>query len=73
MSNPNLRGVFRLLGIGWYVAVCMGGITLLGNYLDNKISSSPMFTITGLIIGMILAAYGTYVGLRSLILENKDS
>ena len=73
MGNQNLGRVFGLLGIGWYVAICVGGSTILGNYLDNKINSSPVFTITGLIIGLILAGCGTYIGLKSLISENISS
>ena len=72
MSNHNLRRVFGLLGIGWFVAICVGGLTLLGNYLDNQISSPPIFTMTGLILGLIIAGYGIYVGLKSLISENKE-
>ena len=51
----------------------MGGLTLFGNYLDKVINSSPMLTITGLLLGLIIAGYGTYVGLKSLVLENKEN
>ena len=73
MRNHNLRRVFGLVGIGWFVAICMGGLTLFGNYLDKGINSSPMLTITGLLLGLIIAGYGTYVGLKSLVLENKEN
>ena len=73
MSNHNLRRVFGLLGIGWFVAICIGGPTLLGNYFDNHFDSSPIFTITGLIIGLIVAGCGTFLGLKSLISENLDN
>ncbi|GIT16903.1 MAG: hypothetical protein CM1200mP38_5600 [Dehalococcoidia bacterium] len=73
MRNHNLRRVFGLVGIGWFVAICMGGLTLLGNYLDKVINSSPHFDYHRISTGSDNCWIGTYVGLKSLVLENKEN
>jgi F0F1-type ATP synthase assembly protein I len=50
----------RLLGIGWYVALCialgMGG----GVWLDRSLSTAPVFTLVGLFLGLGAAFVGGY-------------
>jgi F0F1-type ATP synthase assembly protein I len=56
----------RLTGIGFYIAICIVGGTLLGWWLGDK---QPIFMIIGLVAGLILAVYGVYRMIRSVINE----
>jgi F0F1-type ATP synthase assembly protein I len=56
----------RLTGIGFYIAICIVGGTLLGWWLGDK---QPLFMIIGLVAGLILAVYGVYRMIRSIINE----
>ncbi len=46
------------MGIGWYVAVCIGGGTYGGFLLDRRFEISPLFTLLGLALGIAVAVVG---------------
>jgi F0F1-type ATP synthase assembly protein I len=50
----------RLIGIGWYFAVCIVLGVVGGVLLDRAIDSAPWFTLLGLLGGLFVAAYGGY-------------
>ena len=58
----------RLTGIGFYIAICIVGGTLLGWWLGDK---QPLYMIIGMVVGLILAVYGVYRMIRSIIDEQK--
>jgi F0F1-type ATP synthase assembly protein I len=62
----------RLIGLGWYIALSIAGGTLGGLWLDNKFDTRPVFIITGLFTGMIVAFYGVYRMIRPLMKNNTD-
>lgn len=55
-----LELALRLLGMGWYVGICIVFGVLGGRWLDNKLHTSPMLVIVGLLLGIIVAFYGLY-------------
>jgi F0F1-type ATP synthase assembly protein I len=59
----------RLLGIGWYVALCialgMGG----GVWLDRSLSTAPVFTLVGLFLGLGAAFVGGYRMLMEVLAD----
>jgi len=57
--------VFRLLGIGWYVAVCIVGGGLCGLWLDGQFGLRPLFSLLGMGVGIFVAVFGMY---RMLVL-----
>ena len=63
-----LPPALRLVGIGWYVALCIvlgaGG----GVWLDRRFDLSPVLTLLGLFLGLGLAFYGGYLMLLDVIL-----
>ena len=73
----NTRGkgtVFRLLGIGWFVAVCIGGGTVVGRLLDGRLDLDfPVFTLLGLGVGIALAIAGMFMMLMAVLANNTDS
>ena len=59
----------RLLGIGWYFALCItlgvGG----GVWLDSQLGITPLFTFAGLFLGMAAAFYGGYRMIMEYVLN----
>lgn len=62
----------RLMGIGWYVGLCVAGGILGGIWLDNKLGTSIIFTLVGVVLGLVLASYGTYRMISPLLREGRD-
>ena len=66
------RAALRLVGMGWYVGLCLllgvGG----GLWLDNRLNTRPILVIAGLIAGLILAFYGVYRMLLPSIKRTRD-
>ena len=54
------EAAFRLIGVGWYVGVCIVLGVFGGLWLDDKLNTSPILVIVGLILGIIVAFYGVY-------------
>jgi len=55
--------VFRLIGIGWYIGICVAGFAFAGRWLGQKLDGSgteAILTIVGLLLGLTVAFYGTY-------------
>ncbi len=67
-----MGSVFRLLGIGWYVALCILGGGLGGYWLDGKLDISPLFTLLGLGLGLALAFFGMIKMLMAVLAESPD-
>ena len=60
MDRRTLATVLQLVGVGWYVALCIVGGTLGGLWLDGRLETLPAFTLTGVVLGGGVAFYGTY-------------
>jgi ATP synthase protein I len=58
--QPALKVLGRVLGVGWYIAIAIVLGLLGGLWLDGKFNTKPLFTIIGLIIGILAAVYGVY-------------
>jgi uncharacterized protein YacL len=68
-------GVLRLIGIGWYVAACILLGTLGGRWVGQKVGSNNsevLFTVLGLILGLIVAFLGVYRMVKSTLTNDKD-
>jgi len=55
-----LELALRLLGMGWYVGVCIVLGVVGGLWLDRKLHTTPLLVIVGLLLGIIVAVYGVY-------------
>ena len=64
---------FRLLGIGWYVALSIAGGTIGGVLLDGWLGLSPLFTLLGLGAGIALAVAGMYRMLGAVLSPSSDT
>lgn len=59
----------RLLGIGWYFAICIIGGIVGGLLLDGWLGTKPLFTILGLFLGLAVAFYGGFKALMLVMSE----
>lgn len=55
-----LAGPLRLLALGWYVALCLTAGILGGLWLDRTLGLLPLFTLLGLLLGLVVAFVGLY-------------
>ena len=73
MNARGMGTVLRLLGIGWYVAICIGGGAFGGLWLDRQLDRSPLLTLLGLGLGIGLAIIGMYRMLLAVLATSPDS
>ena len=60
----------RLTGLGWYVALCIVGGVWGGVALDKAIGTTPVFLLTGVVLGSIIAFWGLYRMVYPLLYGN---
>ncbi len=72
MGGRKLALAFQLLGVGWFVAICIGGGTAGGFFLDRQFGLSPTLTLIGLFIGIGVAVIGMYRMLMAILREDDD-
>jgi F0F1-type ATP synthase assembly protein I len=53
-------GAARLIGVGFFIggAIVLGVLT--GLWLDSKFDTGPVLAIVGLVLGIMVAFFGTY-------------
>jgi F0F1-type ATP synthase assembly protein I len=56
-----------LTGIGFYLATCIVGLTLVGHLLDGRFDTEPVLTLVFLVMGLLVGFYGAYRQLRELM------
>ena len=66
------RAALRLVGVGWYIVLCILLGVWGGLWLDNWLNTKPLFVIAGLILGLIIAVYGVYRMLLPTMSDNQD-
>ena len=54
------RLAMQMVGLGWYVAVCIVLGVLAGLWLDRKFETSPVFLLAGTLLGVVTAFFGMY-------------
>lgn len=59
-GNRAMQVAVRLLGLGWYVAVCIVLGVLGGVWLDDRLGVTPLFILLGVGVALIVAALGAY-------------
>ena len=60
MDTSGLGLALRLLGLGWYIALCIILGAAGGVWLDQELDVLPLFTLLGVFLGSVLAFYGVY-------------
>ena len=59
-SRPWWVAALQFTGIGWYIAASIVGGTLGGAWLDGRAGTTPLFLLLGVLLGVVVAFYGTY-------------
>ena len=67
-----LSPAVRLMGIGWYFALCIALGIGGGVWLDSRLGISPLFTLLGLAVGLLAAFYGGYRMLMEALGSDRD-
>ncbi len=62
----------RLTGLGFYIALCIGGGVFGGVQLDEWLDTGRLFAILGLFAGLAAALGGGYLLLLDVLKTNKD-
>ena len=73
MNSRGMNTVLRLVGIGWYVGLCIGGGAFGGLWLDRQFDLSPIFTLLGLGAGIIIALVGMIRMLMAVLSATAES
>lgn len=65
----------RLVGVGFFIGGSIVLGVVVGLWLDNKLNTSPILVIVGLVLGIVVAFLGVYQMLLPLIgnKQNKES
>ncbi len=67
MNPSKTATILRLVGIGWYVAICIGGGSFGGLWLDRQFGLSPILTLVGLGLGIAVAIVGMFRMLMAVL------
>jgi len=57
----------RLVGIGFYIAICIVAGTMGGRALDGWLETGKLFTVAGLSVGLALGLWGGYRQLMEVL------
>tara|TARA_B100001013_G_C24385151_1_gene353714 strand:- start:232 stop:417 length:186 start_codon:yes stop_codon:yes gene_type:complete len=60
----------QFLILGWYIGFCIVGGIAVGIILDLKLGTGPFLSITGLVLGVVLAFFGLYRMVRSIAFKD---
>ena len=72
MTGRKMALALRLLGIGWFVALCIGGGGVGGYLLDQRLGLSPVMTLLGIGAGITLAVAGMVRMLMAVVAIESD-
>ena len=64
-----LGPVVQLLGLGSYLATCIAGGPIAGYFLDRWLETGRLFTISGLILGLVVGFWGAYRMLTQTLID----
>jgi ATP synthase protein I len=66
MRHPWIAAL-SLFGVGFYVAGAIILGVIGGRWLDNKYGTGSLWVIIGLIVGLFVAVYGSYLMLKPFL------
>ena len=58
---------FGLVGVGFYLATSIVGLTIVGHLLDRRFGTDPVLTLVFLVLGLVVGFYGAYQQLRAVL------
>ena len=67
MDDKRPPDLFTLLGMGVTAALCLAVGLIVGIVLDDRYRSSPVFTLIGLAVGVVMAIVAVYEQVRRFL------
>lgn len=67
-----LAAAMSMIGIGWFLACSIVGGVVGGLLLDGWLDTRPVFTLLGLLAGLVVAFYGTYQMIMRVITKRQN-
>jgi F0F1-type ATP synthase assembly protein I len=64
------QSALQVLEVGWFIGLAILLGILGGLWLDNRLSTRPLFTIVGLILGLVVAIVGAVKLIMPIIKGN---
>ncbi len=64
---------FGLVGIGFYLATSIVGLTLVGSWLDGRFETRPVLTLVFLALGLLVGFVGAYRQLMDVVARSAAS
>ena len=62
---------WRMLGIGWYIALCLVLGAFIGYKLDEKYGTAPWIAFAGVTVGLAVALVGAFSMILPLMREGQ--
>jgi len=62
----------RLVGVGFFIGICLLLGVLAGLWLDDRVGTKPVFMLLGLFLGLLFAGYGVYQMLIPLLKKQNN-
>ena len=66
-QNKTIELLVQLTGVGWFIAISISGLALLGAWVDRLINIKPVGVISGIILGVILAGFGSFKMIKRIM------
>ena len=66
-QNKTIGLLFQLTGVGWFIAISISGLALLGVWIDRLINIKPVGVISGIILGVIFAGFGSFKMIKRIM------
>ena len=71
-ARNGLAAAMSLIGIGWYFAICIVGGIVGGLLLDGWLDTKPLFSLVGLVLGLVVAFYGGFKAMMRVMAESTN-
>ena len=60
-----LYSLGKMGGFGWFISLTIIIFTFIGHMIDQKIQTLPLFTILGILLGLLVSI----IGMRKLLIN----
>jgi putative F0F1-ATPase subunit (Ca2+/Mg2+ transporter) len=60
-------GIWDLVGLGAFNVGCLVGGLALGWFVDDRVDTTPVFTLAGLAFGIAVGIWGSWLRIRQFL------
>ena len=73
MDGRKIGTVAQLVGIGWYVADCIGLGAVVGVWVDRTLGTSPILSVLGTLVGVAASVLGMVRMLTAVLRDTRKN